>query len=160
MVGTRSIAPVGPGPNAPDHGVEYPHDDLWDALREVGDPEMGISLVDMGMIVAARREGAEGEHAHIELTYTSNAIEGNTLTHRETAEVIEHGITVGGKSLREHLEAVNHYEAVQWMRGLAAQTTPIWRRPCANCIVAFSPAANRPSPESTAGTHAASPVRR
>jgi Fic family protein len=61
----------------------------------------------------------------IELTYTSNAIEGNTLTHRETAEVIEHGITVGGKSLREHLEAVDHYEAVQWMRGLAAQTTPI-----------------------------------
>jgi Fic family protein len=61
----------------------------------------------------------------IELTYTSNAIEGNTLTHRETAEVIEHGITVGGKSLRDHLEAVDHYEAVQWMRGLAAQTTSI-----------------------------------
>jgi Fic family protein len=61
----------------------------------------------------------------VELTYTSNAIEGNTLTHRETAEVIEHGITVGGKSLREHLEAVDHYEALQWMRGLAAQTTPI-----------------------------------
>jgi hypothetical protein len=61
----------------------------------------------------------------IELTYTSNAIEGNTLTHRETAEVIEHGITVGGKSLREHVEAVDHYEAVQWMRGLAAQTTSI-----------------------------------
>ena len=61
----------------------------------------------------------------VELTYTSNAIEGNTLTHRETAEVIEHGITVGGKSLREHLEAVDHYEALQWMRNLAAQTTPI-----------------------------------
>jgi Fic family protein len=61
----------------------------------------------------------------IELTYTSNAIEGNTLTHRETAEVIEHGVTVGGKSLREHLEAVDHYEAVQWMRGLAAQAIPI-----------------------------------
>jgi Fic family protein len=61
----------------------------------------------------------------VELTYTSNAIEGNTLTHRETAEVIEHGITVGGKSLREHLEAVDHYEALQWMRGLAAQTEPI-----------------------------------
>src|ERR1700730_2473663 len=59
----------------------------------------------------------------IELTYTSNAIEGNTLTHRETAEVIEHGVTVGGKPLRDHLEAVDHYEAVQWMRGLAAQTT-------------------------------------
>jgi Fic family protein len=61
----------------------------------------------------------------VELTYTSNAIEGNTLTHRETAEVIEHGITVGGKSLREHLEAVDHYQAVLWMREAAAQTTPV-----------------------------------
>jgi Fic family protein len=41
----------------------------------------------------------------IDLTYTSNAIEGNTLTLRETAELIEHGITVGGKPLRDHLEA-------------------------------------------------------
>jgi Fic family protein len=61
----------------------------------------------------------------VELTYTSNAIEGNTLTRRETAEVIEHGITVGGKSLREHLEAVDHYEALQWMRGLAARVSSI-----------------------------------
>jgi len=65
------------------------------------------------------------KHYDIELTYTSNAIEGNTLTLRETAEVIEHGITVGGKSLRDHLEAVDHYEAVQWMRELAARTEPI-----------------------------------
>jgi cell filamentation protein, protein adenylyltransferase len=61
----------------------------------------------------------------VELTYTSNAIEGNTLTRRETAEVIEHGITVSGKPLRDHLEAVDHYEAVQWMRELAAQATPL-----------------------------------
>jgi len=61
----------------------------------------------------------------VELTYTSNAIEGNTLTRRETAEVIEHGITVGGKSLRDHLEAVDHYQAVQWMREVAAQATPV-----------------------------------
>src|SRR5260370_40712476 len=61
----------------------------------------------------------------VELTYTSNAIEGNTLTHRETAEIIEHGITVGGKSLREHLEADDHYEDLPWMSGLAAQKTPI-----------------------------------
>ncbi len=57
----------------------------------------------------------------VDLTYTSNAIEGNTLTLRETAEVIEHGITVGGKSLRDHLEAVDHYNAVLWMRELAAK---------------------------------------
>lgn len=56
----------------------------------------------------------------VELTFTSNAIEGNTLTLRETAEVIEHGITVGGKRLAEHLEAVDHYDALLWMRQLAA----------------------------------------
>ena len=44
----------------------------------------------------------------VELTFTSNAIEGNTLTLRATAEVIEHGNTVGGKRLKEHLEAVDH----------------------------------------------------
>ncbi len=61
----------------------------------------------------------------VDLTYTSNAIEGNTLTLRETAELIEHGITVGGKPLRDHLEAVDHYNAVLWMRELAAKTTPV-----------------------------------
>jgi Fic family protein len=65
------------------------------------------------------------KHYDVELTYTSNAIEGNTLTLRETAEVIEHGITVAGKSLRDHLEAVDHYDAVQWVRALAAAATPL-----------------------------------
>src|SRR5271165_266702 len=61
----------------------------------------------------------------VELTYTSNAIEGNILTHRETAEVIEHGVTVGGKPLRDHLEAVDHYNAVLWVRELAESSTAI-----------------------------------
>lgn len=61
----------------------------------------------------------------VDLTYTSNAIEGNTLTLRETAELIEHGITVGGKPLRDHLEAIDHYEAVLWMRDLADKETSI-----------------------------------
>src|SRR5271168_2823602 len=61
----------------------------------------------------------------VDLTYTSNAIEGNTLTLRETAELIEHGITVGGKPLRDHLEAVDHYGAVLWMRELAGQAAAI-----------------------------------
>ena len=65
------------------------------------------------------------EYYDLELTYTLNRIEGNTLTHRETAEVIEHGITVGGKPLRDHLEAVDHYDAVLWMRELASLATPI-----------------------------------
>lgn len=61
----------------------------------------------------------------VDLTYSSNALEGNTLTLRETAEVIEHGLTVGGKPLRDHLEAVDHYDALQWMHRLAADTVPI-----------------------------------
>ena len=52
----------------------------------------------------------------IELTFTSNAIEGNTLTRRETALVVEKGLTVGGKSLTEHLEATNHAKALDWVR--------------------------------------------
>lgn len=52
----------------------------------------------------------------VELTYTSNAIEGNTLTRRETALVVEKGLTIGGKSLIEHLEAANHAHALDWVK--------------------------------------------
>ena len=54
----------------------------------------------------------------VELTYTSNAIEGNTLTRQETALIIDKGITVEGKSIREHLEAVNHGKAFEYIRHL------------------------------------------
>lgn len=64
------------------------------------------------------------EHSQdLELTYTSNAIEGNTLTARETALVVENGVTVGGKSLKDHLEAVDHFGALQYVRQLARATT-------------------------------------
>lgn len=52
------------------------------------------------------------EALQIEYTYQSNRIEGNTLTLRETAMVIHEGVTIGGKTLREHLEAINHQEAI------------------------------------------------
>ena len=52
----------------------------------------------------------------VELTYTSNAIEGNTLSRRETALVVEKGLTVGGKSLIEHLQASNHARALDWIK--------------------------------------------
>ena len=54
----------------------------------------------------------------VELTYTSNAIEGNTLTRSETALVVEKGITVAGKTLTEHLEAVNHATALDFIQGI------------------------------------------
>lgn len=54
----------------------------------------------------------------IQYTYDSNRIEGNTLTLRETDIIIHKGLTVSGKSMREHLEATNHYEAVHFIRDL------------------------------------------
>jgi Fic family protein len=61
----------------------------------------------------------------VELTYTSNAIEGNTLTRQETALVLEKGITVRGKPLKDHLEAVDHLDAWTWVKELAAGDAPI-----------------------------------
>lgn len=54
----------------------------------------------------------------VEWTYNSNALEGNTLTLKETRLVLEHGITIAGKSLREHFEATNHKEAIFYLEGL------------------------------------------
>ena len=51
----------------------------------------------------------------IELTYTFNAIEGNTLSRAETVLVVKDGLTVENKTLVEHLEAVNHGEAIDWI---------------------------------------------
>lgn len=48
-------------------------------------------------------------------TYHSNAIEGNSLTLKETRLVIEEGVTIGGKSLRDHLEATNNAKAFDWI---------------------------------------------
>jgi Fic family protein len=61
----------------------------------------------------------------LELTYTSNAIEGNTLTAVETTLVIENGITIGGKPLKDHFEAVDHFGALQYVRELARATDPL-----------------------------------
>ena len=59
------------------------------------------------------------EEMQIEYIYNSNAIEGNTLNLRETQLVLEQGMTIGGKSLREHLEAQNHPEALSYIEGIA-----------------------------------------
>ena len=65
---------------------------------------------------------------NIEYTYESNRIEGNTLTLSETALVVNEGITISGKSMREHLEAVNHAEAVDYIRELAQKEVEISER--------------------------------
>jgi len=55
------------------------------------------------------------EQSRLFHTYHSNAIEGNSLTLRETRLVIEQGITIGGKPLRDHLEAANNARAFDWI---------------------------------------------
>lgn len=65
------------------------------------------------------------EYLDVEWTYHSNAIEGNTLSRRETQLIIQNGLTVGGKSLREHLEAINHKHAIDFVEALAAEREPI-----------------------------------
>ncbi|WP_187477438.1 Fic family protein [Amniculibacterium sp. G2-70] len=64
----------------------------------------------------------------IEYTYESNKIEGNTLTLQETALVIEKGLTIGGKSMNEHLEAINHAQAIDYIKELATTEDPVNER--------------------------------
>lgn len=62
------------------------------------------------------------EYYRIGLTYASNALEGNSLTETETKIVLEDGITVGGKTLRDHFEAIGHSEAFDLLYKLAKKT--------------------------------------
>jgi len=55
------------------------------------------------------------EYYRIGLAYTSNALEGNSLTETETKIVIEDGLTIGGKPLKDHYEAVGHSEAYDFL---------------------------------------------
>lgn len=64
----------------------------------------------------------------IEYTYESNRIEGNTLTLQETALVVNEGVTISGKSMREHLEAINHTEAISYIKDIAKQDIEISER--------------------------------
>lgn len=65
------------------------------------------------------------EHFHLSYTYESNQIEGNTLSLQETKLVIEEGITISGKSLREHLEAINHQNAILFLEDLVQNKRPL-----------------------------------
>jgi Fic family protein len=65
------------------------------------------------------------EQLDVEWTYHSNAIEGSSLTLRETQLVLQHGLTAGGKPLREHLEAINHQHAIRFVEALAGRDEPI-----------------------------------
>lgn len=63
------------------------------------------------------------ERFEIEMTYNSNAIEGNSLTLKETFLVINEGLTIKGKPLKDHLEAKDHHEALEMVYELISHDT-------------------------------------
>lgn len=68
------------------------------------------------------------EALELEYTFESNRIEGNTLTLRETDLVINKGLTVSGKSMKEHLEAINHGDAIHYVKELISKNAVITKR--------------------------------
>ncbi|MDR0310147.1 MAG: Fic family protein [Acidobacteriota bacterium] len=64
----------------------------------------------------------------IDYTYHSNAIEGSTLTLEETALVLKEGVTIGGKPLRHHLEAIGHRDAYCYVEDLVRNKIPVSER--------------------------------
>jgi len=61
----------------------------------------------------------------LEWTYNSNAIEGNTLSLQETEVVLNRGITIGGKSVNEHLEAINHKDGIKYIENIIGKKEEI-----------------------------------
>jgi Fic family protein len=64
----------------------------------------------------------------LEYTFESNRIEGNTLTLKETDFIVNEGLTVSGKSMREHLEAINHQEAISYVKDLVQRKVKVNER--------------------------------
>jgi len=89
------------------------------------------------------------EYLDLEWTYNSNAIEGSTLTRQETLVVLKHGLTVGGKPLVDHLEAINHQSAIDFVETLAARSEP----PGLDDILALHALVLRSIDEAHAGVH-------
>lgn len=75
------------------------------------------NLIDQKRPLPSHTIGSIRESILLDWTYNSNAIEGNTLTLSETKVVLE-GITIGGKTLKEHLEAINHKEAILYVEDI------------------------------------------
>ncbi|MBI5078594.1 Fic family protein [Candidatus Saganbacteria bacterium] len=65
------------------------------------------------------------EYFNVEWTYTSNAIEGNSMTRQETLLILKDGLTISGKSLREHLEITNHKNAIDYLGELLTKIEPV-----------------------------------
>ncbi|MEJ6583496.1 MAG: helix-turn-helix domain-containing protein, partial [Crocinitomicaceae bacterium] len=68
------------------------------------------------------------EALELEYTFESNRIEGNTLTLKETDLVVNKGLTIAGKSMQEHLEAINHKDAIEYVKQLVQSNSVLTER--------------------------------
>lgn len=101
------------------------NDELLDILHECD--ELKARLLQARPLPSDALKKIEDALA-IEYTYESNRIEGNTLSLQETELVVNEGVTISGKSLREHLEAINHSEAITYIKDFAKKSIEISQR--------------------------------
>ncbi len=95
------------------------------ALTEID--RLKAKLAAMRPLNEAELKRLSGEFI-VENTYDSNAIEGSTLTLRETALILLEGVTIGEKPLKEHLEAIGHRDAFEYVLALADRREPLTER--------------------------------
>lgn len=99
----------------------------YDIQRLVEIDQLKAQLAELRPLTATELKRLREEFI-IETTYNSNAIEGNTLTLRETALILNEGITIGGKSVREHLEVIGFRDALYYMFELVKHAEPLTER--------------------------------
>ena len=106
---------------------KIPENAIKPSDKRINNPENLLELIDKKLkILNNMRPLTEGEVERltedfmVEYTYNSNAIEGNTLTLRETDMVLK-GLTVGQKPLKDHIEAVSHKEAFYFILDLVKE---------------------------------------
>ena len=123
-----------PGAFQEGRGWKIPMDAVKPADGRFKSTESLLDMIDRKKAdLDACRPLTEGEVARlteeftVEYTYNSNAIEGNTLTLRETDMVLR-GLTIDQKPLKDHIEAVGHKEAFDYVRELVQEKAPLSER--------------------------------
>lgn len=109
---------------AKENGLKLPEERLIDAPLAERITGKLKQLNSMRPLPKATLEGL-GKKFEVEMTYNSNAIEGNHLSFKETFLVLEKGMAIGGRTVKEHLEATNHRDALAFLEKLANQKNPV-----------------------------------
>lgn len=116
--------------------------ELHEALHQIDTLQAELAALrplNVGELARLREEFA------VENTYNSNAIEGNTLTLRETALILQEGVTIAEKPLKDHLEAIGHRDAFRYVAALADKASPLTERAVMDihCLVLMNDAENK-----------------